>query len=524
MARPRKSKRSRKVVKLEQATGTRKALLYTRVSSPEQEREGFSLDAQENLLRDYAVRNGYHIVSRHIDVETAKSTGRTEFAAMLKYFKDHRSVRILLVEKVDRLYRNMTDYLEIENLDIEIHLVKEGVVISKDSKSSEKFIHGIKVLMAKNYVDNLSEETKKGLLEKASQGIWPTHAPTGYINVLGSAGKRIIIPDPEAAPLVIKLFEWMETGEYSLAEVTEKIRDAGLRSKLTKQIVGRSSIHHMLRNPIYIGRIEWRGESFRGVHQPLVSSLTWNNVQELLDRRSVKNTHGDQLRFAFTGLITCGHCGCAVVAQMQKKRYVYYHCSGFRQKCPEKYVREEALTEAIAQQLARLQVDDEIFSLIERAIVDAQCDEDKERNEEMVRLKAEADRLQVRMDKLYVDRLEGRIPVDMYDRLASEWQDERMQSLERLEGFREVDDALIGDGIELLDLARKAHRTFVLQSPSDKISVLKLLLSNCTWANGELTVEFREPFAMLEKISPEGPAFSAPGGGSEAECPNWLPE
>nr|WP_268932915.1 recombinase zinc beta ribbon domain-containing protein [Sphingobium yanoikuyae] len=280
----------------------------------------------------------------------------------------------------------------------------------------------------------------------------------------------------------------------------------------------------MLRNPIYIGRIEWRGESFRGVHQPLVSSLTWNNVQELLDRRSVKNTHGDQLRFAFTGLITCGHCGCAVVAQMQKKRYVYYHCSGFRQKCPEKYVREETLVEAFAQQLARLQVDDEIFSLIERAIVDAQRDEDKGRNEEIMRLKAEADRLQVRMDKLYVDHLEGRIPADMYDRLASEWRDERMQSLERLEGFREVDDALIGDGIELLDLARKAHQTFVLQSPSDKISVLKLLLSNCTWPNGELTVEFREPFAMLEKISPGAPALSAPSGGSEAECPNWLPE
>ncbi|WP_414712606.1 zinc ribbon domain-containing protein [Sphingobium sp.] len=47
-------------------------------------------------------------------------------------------------------------------------------------------------------------------------------------------------------------------------------------------------------------------------------------------RFSVKNTHGDPLRFAFTGLITCGHCGCAVVAQMQKKRYVHYHCSGFR--------------------------------------------------------------------------------------------------------------------------------------------------------------------------------------------------
>ena len=59
---------------------------------------------------------------------------------------------------------------------------KENAIVSGDSRSSEKFLHGIKVLMAKNYVDNLSEEVKKGLLEKADQGHWPTVAPVGYVN------------------------------------------------------------------------------------------------------------------------------------------------------------------------------------------------------------------------------------------------------------------------------------------------------------------------------------------------------
>ncbi len=59
---------------------------------------------------------------------------------------------------------------------MEIHLVKEGSIVSNNSKSAEKFIHGIKVLMAKNYIDNLSEETRKGMTEKAEQGIWPSLA------------------------------------------------------------------------------------------------------------------------------------------------------------------------------------------------------------------------------------------------------------------------------------------------------------------------------------------------------------
>src|SRR3981189_2366134 len=59
---------------------------------------------------------------------------------------------------------------------------QEGVVLSRESRSSEKFMHGIKVLMAKNYIDNLSEEARKGMTEKAEQGIWPTKPPLGSRN------------------------------------------------------------------------------------------------------------------------------------------------------------------------------------------------------------------------------------------------------------------------------------------------------------------------------------------------------
>ncbi|MBK9649639.1 MAG: recombinase family protein [Deltaproteobacteria bacterium] len=77
---------------------------------------------------------------------------------------------VVITEKTDRMYRNLRDYVVLDELGVELHLVKEGVVISEHSKSAEKFMHGIKVLMAKNYSDNLSEEVKKGLYQKASEG------------------------------------------------------------------------------------------------------------------------------------------------------------------------------------------------------------------------------------------------------------------------------------------------------------------------------------------------------------------
>jgi site-specific DNA recombinase len=100
------------------------------------------------------------------------------------------------VEKTDRLYRNFKDYLTIEALNLELHLVKENAILTNDSRSSEKLVHGIQVLMAKNYIDNLSEEVQKGLRTKAAQGLWPSFAALGYVNTVGPGGKRIIVPDP----------------------------------------------------------------------------------------------------------------------------------------------------------------------------------------------------------------------------------------------------------------------------------------------------------------------------------------
>jgi site-specific DNA recombinase len=168
----------------------KQAVIYARVSSKEQEKEGFSIPAQLKLLKEYAAAQGFVVAQEYVDVETAKQTGRTAFGEMVGYLKEHPTIRVMLVEKTDRLYRNLKDWVTVDELDVEIHFPKEGVVLSRDSRSSEKFVHGIKVLMAKNYIDNLSEEARKGMQEKAEQGIWPTKSPLGYRNVVGPDGKK----------------------------------------------------------------------------------------------------------------------------------------------------------------------------------------------------------------------------------------------------------------------------------------------------------------------------------------------
>src|SRR5271170_5550327 len=198
----------------------KESVIYARVSSKEQELEGFSIPAQLKFLREYACKNEFHVAQEFVDVETAKVTGRKRFGEMLTFLSRNPRCRVVIVEKTDRLYRNFRDCVALEEMDVEIHLPKEGQIISKESKSQAKLMHGIQVVMARNYIENLKEEVKKGMREKAEQGTYPSRPPLGYQN---NKLDHTIEVDPEKAPLARRMFELYATGQYSLSRLHEAL-------------------------------------------------------------------------------------------------------------------------------------------------------------------------------------------------------------------------------------------------------------------------------------------------------------
>ncbi|HEX7855121.1 MAG TPA: recombinase family protein [Sphingobium sp.] len=314
---------------------------------------------------------------------------------------------------------------------------------------------------------------------------------------MGPNGKKIITIDPVSGPLISRAFEWFETGDYSIKELAKKLREMGLRYRRTQKPIAGSTVNQILRSRIYTGSFEWLGKIYEGSHAPLITYSTWLNVQEVLDHRSISNVHGDRLQFAYTGLMTCGHCGCAVTAEIKKGRYIYYHCSRFKARCPEPYIREEVLDEKFAAVLRRLRLDDGAFNLIRRAIRENRADEQREREDANARLRAEADRLQHRLDTLYLDKVDGRVTTDFHDRVAGQWREERDRCLRDLESRTIAVDDLIDDGLALIDFTRSSYHRFESQSLASKRRALNLVLSNCSFAEGKLTVGFREPFRFL---------------------------
>jgi site-specific DNA recombinase len=500
----------------------RQAVVYARVSSKEQEKEGFSIPAQLKLLKEYAAREGLTAVQEYVDVETAKQTGRTSFSEMIAFLRVNPRVRIILVEKTDRLYRNLKDWVMLDDLDVEIHLVKEGAVLSRDSKSSEKFMHGIKVLMAKNYIDNLSEETKKGMLEKAEQGIWPSAAPLGYRNVDGANGKRVIEPDPEVAPHVTRMFERYVAGGLALRDVAKQARADGFSYRKSGKSVPTSTVHKILRNRLYMGEFEWNGHLYQGSHQPLVTRDLWERVQDMMDGRNASKHRRVKHDFAFSGLIACGHCDCSVVGEIKKQRYIYYHCTGYKGKCDEPYVREEVLEEKFGALLGRLAFDDEVLDWVRDALHDSHADERREHEEGIEKLRAEYDRLQNRIHAAYVDKLDGTIDAAFYEKIAAEWQAEQDRCLRDIERHQGADRSYLEEGVRLIELAQNAQRLFEKQDPREKRRLLNFLVSNCSWADGELSVTLKQPFDLIAETAMTDAQKKAAGELSNGLSANWL--
>lgn len=260
-----------------QTLAKNKAVLFCRVSSKEQEETGYSLDAQEKLLTEYAdSKTNFNIGKVYRISESASGKQiRTTFNEMLQYTIKNK-ITVILCEKIDRLTRNLKDASTIsdwlaEDQNREIHFVKENFVVNRNTRAHENLVWDMKVAIAKFYTSNLSEEVKKGQKEKLAQGWLPTKPPLGY-KTLGDKGHKIHVLDEGKAPLVKRMFELYSSGNYSLKAVNQVLYKEGLRNANSGRIP-KSRIHELISDPFYCGKIKWKGEVYKGAHEPLISHL-----------------------------------------------------------------------------------------------------------------------------------------------------------------------------------------------------------------------------------------------------------
>lgn len=472
---------------------TQKCVIYARVSSKEQEREGYSIPAQLKFLNEYANQNGFVVAKEFVDNETAKKSGRTNFGEMIKYLRKHTTIKTILVEKTDRLYRNFKDYVLLDEFNgIEIHLVKENTILSDNSKSHEKFIHGIKVLMAKNYIDNLSEEVKKGQHQKALQGEYPSKPPYGYKR---NKGEKEIYIVPEQANFVRRAFELYADGYRSLDNVIETLYTEGYVYRRNKPKIHKSMLVKLLMNVFYTGDFMYSGVFYHGKHKALISKEIYNDAQKAF-RKDNKPETMSKHHFLFSGLMICPKCGSAIVGQIKKGKYIYYSCSDKTKNCPNRkiYVRQENIEKVFEQAIKDVEITTQQKEAIIIALKESHKDESEYYAEQIANYRKQCDILQSRINKLYTDKLDGIISEEFWAEKHNEWNNELSMLLRKIETNNNANHDYMELGIKLLELVESLYLRYISLPDIEKSETLKIIFQNFYLDGEKASYTYKKPF------------------------------
>jgi hypothetical protein len=162
-------------------------------------------------------------------------------------------------------------------------------------------------------------------------------------------------------------------------------------------------------------------------------------------------------------------------------------------------VREEVLEARFTELLGRLRFDDEVLDWVREALQASHADQRREHQEAIERLRVQHKRLGERISAMYIDKLDGKIGGDFYDKFAGEWREEQFR-LQR-DRHEAAEQSYMDEGVQILELARNAQRLFERQEPRQKRRLLNFVLSNCSWDQGQVRATFRQPFDLLAETA-----------------------
>jgi site-specific DNA recombinase len=202
----------------------KKFVALARVSSREQEREGFSLEVQEDALKRYATQAGGEIVKLFKIAETAsKGDERKAFRELIAYAKNNcAELDGLLFYKVDRAARNLFDYVELERLESEYDLPFISVSQPTECTPAGRMMRRTLANMASFFTEQQSVDVREGLARRVQEGWFVGKAPYGYRN-LRKEGRGIVEIDPIPAENVRRIFQLFAYGNCTLDMVVEKL-------------------------------------------------------------------------------------------------------------------------------------------------------------------------------------------------------------------------------------------------------------------------------------------------------------
>jgi DNA invertase Pin-like site-specific DNA recombinase len=462
---------------------------YTRVSTVRQGERGSSLQEQRSAIEAYAARNDLQIGAWFEEMETAAKQGRRVFNKMLGELKKGRAAGVI-IHKIDRSARNLRDWAQLGELidsGVAVHFAHESVdLLSRGGRLSAD----IQAVVAADYIRNLREEVKKGFYGRLKQGLFPLGAPTGYLNEGGGKPKSI---DPVKGPLVRKMFELYDTGRYSIHDLRAEMYSRGLAAHQGQQL-SKSMVSRILHNPFYMGLIYIgkTGQSFQGVHEPIVRAALFARVQARLAGRTVAPVVKHE--FVYRRLIKCVACKRSLCGE-RHKGHTYYRCH--TRTCRYVSLREEEITAAVTAVLTSITLTEEDMRDFRDLAATLRGAEALAAENQVTALRRDLGRCEDRLARLTDLLVDRNIDQETFEERKSALLHERASIRDRLNapsGASPLDELQ-----KKFELGNMAQLRFETPNDAERRETIEFVCSNFSVDGKNLTITPRFPFSELIK-------------------------
>ena len=502
---------------------TKKFFIYARKSTDSEDRQIRSIADQLAELRELAKKENIEVVDTLVEKQTAKKPGWPVFAEMLKRIEAGEATGILAWHP-DRLARNSVDGGQI------IYLVDTGVIQELkfptfwfDPTPQGKFMLSIAFGQSKYYIDNLSENIKRGHRQKLKNGLWPQMAPLGYLN--NKETKQIYV-DKEKSPLIKKAFEAYATGKHTLKEIRKIINELGLKGR-RDSLLSVSNFQYLLRNPFYYGLIRYKGEFFEGKHEPIITKKLFDETQEVMKRKS-KPQKADKMKFfLYRGFFHCGECGFTITADRKikprGKQYVYYYCTKKNPNhiCSQNvFTREEKISSQIKEVIQKVSLpDDWADKMLNELEIEK---ETKAQSSRFFAQKTENEikTIDEKLEKLMNAYLENALNLAEYREAKNKLVNQKQLLKDKLTAFEQKSNNRFELAAKFINTVKQAEIIALQENPERGRDFLKKIGSNFRLSGQKLFCDFKNPFKILAEASPRlwrGEATFAQNPNSE----NW---
>jgi site-specific DNA recombinase len=475
-----------------------KAIILARVSTEEQMTEGQSIPAQLEKARDYAKRKELTVLSEYQFDESSIKDKRVKFDQVIAQIKRCKSKIALIVETVDRLQRSFKESVMLDEHrksgKLELHFIRENLVIHQESNSSEIQRWDLAVFVAKSFVLQISDNVKRTIEKKIRNGECPSMAPVGYKNTEDEKGNKTIIIDPVRGHLIKRVFDLYATGLYSMKKIAQIMDEEGLtgKHKVVNTIKPRR-IESILKNPFYYGEMLHKGKLYPHKYEPLVPYDIWKKCKDvrLSYDKTVKNT---EKPFIFIGKIKCARCGCSITAEFKKNRFVYYHCTNYYGNCKKVYVPQEKILMELSEIFRGLVLPEGQAEKLLDNLKKLEKSKNVFLTEQLEALKTEWKSIDYKLKVMYEDRLEGRITTEEYDKLIVDYKEREYNLKFKIAQLSNARFEYYKTAGYIITIAQNAHKLFENASKEQKRQLLNLLVSNLKLDGKKLEYKLKNPF------------------------------